>query len=42
MSIVYYCYIIKKKGVIGTITVSGLKQEEDYNLVVESLKIILN
>lgn len=30
--------IIKNTGVIGVISVSGLKQEDDHNLVVESLR----
>ncbi|MBC8059840.1 MAG: heme-degrading domain-containing protein [Clostridiaceae bacterium] len=30
--------IIKDTGVIGTITVSGLSQEEDHNLVVETIR----
>lgn len=30
--------IIKNTGVVGTITVSGLSQDEDHDLVVESIK----
>ncbi len=30
--------IIKNTGVVGTITVSGLKQSEDHRLVVETIK----
>ena len=30
--------IIKNTGIIGTITVSGLSQEEDHNLVVETIR----
>ena len=30
--------IIKDTGIVGTITVSGLPQEEDHKLVVESLR----
>lgn len=29
---------IKNAGMIGTITVSGLRDEEDHNIIVESLK----
>lgn len=34
--------ILKNSGVVGTITVSGLSQEEDHNLVVESIKEYLD
>lgn len=33
--------IIKDTGIIGTITVSGLPQEEDHKLVVEALRTYL-
>ncbi|MBP6178331.1 MAG: heme-degrading domain-containing protein [Anaerolineales bacterium] len=33
--------IIKKTGMIGTITVSGLPQEEDHKLVVETIREFL-
>jgi len=33
--------IIKDTGVIGTVTVSGLPQEEDHKLVVEALRTFL-
>jgi uncharacterized protein (UPF0303 family) len=33
--------IIKDTGVVGTITVSGLPQEEDHKLVVEALRSFL-
>jgi uncharacterized protein (UPF0303 family) len=33
--------IIKGTGIIGTITVSGLPQEEDHKLVVESIRAFL-
>ena len=43
-----YCFhggafpiILKGTGVIGSVVVSGLKQEEDHALVVEALSIIL-
>lgn len=34
--------IIKDAGVVGTITVSGLAQEEDHKLVVEAIREYLN
>ena len=34
--------IIKGSGVIGTITVSGLTQEEDHILVVQTIRDYLN
>ena len=34
--------IIENVGVIGTITVSGLSQEDDHNLVVETIREYLN
>lgn len=33
--------IIKDTGVVGTVTVSGLPQEEDHKLVVEALRAFL-
>ena len=33
--------IVKGTGMVGTITVSGLPQEEDHKLVVESIRIFL-
>lgn len=33
--------IIKETGIVGTITVSGLPQEEDHKLVVEALRTYL-
>ena len=33
--------ILRNTGVIGTVTVSGLPQEEDHKLVVESLRTFL-
>ena len=33
--------IVKGTGVVGTVTVSGLPQEEDHKLVVESLRAFL-
>jgi uncharacterized protein (UPF0303 family) len=33
--------IVKDTGVIGTITVSGLAQEEDHNLVVQTIRDFL-
>jgi len=33
--------IIKDTGIVGTITVSGLPQEEDHKLVVEALRAFL-
>ncbi|MGG1575045.1 heme-degrading domain-containing protein [Fictibacillus sp. NRS-1165] len=34
--------IIKNTGVIGTITVSGLSQEEDHQLIVDGLRSMLH
>jgi uncharacterized protein (UPF0303 family) len=34
--------IIKDTGVVGTVTVSGLPQEEDHKLVVEALRAFLD
>jgi len=34
--------IIKRSGVVGTIAVSGLKQEEDHQLVVRAIRSYLN
>jgi len=33
--------IVKETGIVGTITVSGLPQEEDHKLVVEALRTYL-
>lgn len=33
--------IVKDTGIVGTITVSGLQQEEDHKLVVESIRAFL-
>ena len=33
--------IVKGTGIVGTITVSGLPQEEDHKLVVESIRVFL-
>ena len=33
--------IVKETGMVGTITVSGLPQEEDHKLVVESIRAFL-
>ena len=33
--------IVKGTGMVGTITVSGLPQEEDHKLVVESIRVFL-
>ena len=33
--------IIKETGIVGTITVSGLPQEEDHKLVVEAIRAFL-
>lgn len=33
--------IVKDTGIVGTITVSGLPQEEDHNLVVQALRDFL-
>jgi len=33
--------IVKSTGMVGTITVSGLPQEEDHKLVVESIRAFI-